>query len=48
MGTGCSLPYGKRQEHEAHYSLPTSAEVKNNGSMHPLLPYVFMAWCLIS
>jgi hypothetical protein len=29
MGTGCPITGGKRLEHEADHSPPTSAEVKN-------------------
>jgi hypothetical protein len=27
---------------------PPSAEIKNGRAIHPLPPYVFMAWCLIN
>jgi hypothetical protein len=43
MGTGGCLPGGKRQGSETDLSPPSSAEVKNGGTIPPLPPYVFMA-----
>jgi hypothetical protein len=37
----------KRPRHEADYSPPSSAEVKNTWSYTSTPPYVFMAWCLV-
>jgi hypothetical protein len=34
----------KRPVHKANDSPPSSAEIKHNGAIHSLLPYVFMAW----
>jgi hypothetical protein len=33
--------------HEADYSPPSSAEIKNVGAIPPL-PHIFMVWCLIN
>jgi hypothetical protein len=37
----------KRLGHEADYSPPSSAEVKNAWSYTSALQYVFMVWCLV-
>jgi hypothetical protein len=37
----------KQPDREADHSFPSSAEVKINGVMPPLPPYVFTAYCLI-
>jgi hypothetical protein len=38
----------KRQKREANESTPSSAEVKNGGSISTCPHYVFMAWCPIN
>jgi hypothetical protein len=37
----------KQPGHEANYSPPSSAEVKNMWSYISTLPYVFKVWCLV-
>jgi hypothetical protein len=38
----------KRQEREADYSPPSSAEVKNDGPITSIPLSVFLTWCLIN
>jgi hypothetical protein len=41
-------PGVKPPGYEAHYSLPSCAEFKNDGAIPSLPPYVFMARCLVN
>jgi len=45
---GALSPEVKQLVHEADYSLPPSAEVKNAHSCISTIPYVSMVWCLLS
>jgi len=47
MGTRSFFPGGKWPGCEADHSPPSSTEVKNVSSLHPLPQYIFMAWCLV-
>jgi hypothetical protein len=47
MGAGDLSPGVKRQEREADYSPPSSADVKNGGAIPLLPPYFLMSLCLI-
>jgi hypothetical protein len=48
MGNGGDLPEVKGSGREADHSSPSSAEVKNSGTIPSLPPDVFMAQRLIS
>jgi hypothetical protein len=45
---GLLLQGVKRQGRGGAHSPPPSAEVKNDGSIHPHPHYVFMAWCVVN
>jgi hypothetical protein len=39
---------GKQPGHEAEYTPPSSAEVKNVWSYISTSPHIFMVWCLVT
>jgi hypothetical protein len=46
--TGALSPGVKRKKREADHSHPSSAEVKNDGVLPPLLPNVFIATYILT
>jgi hypothetical protein len=47
VGNGGLFPGNERAGHEADHMSPSGAKVKNAWNSTSILPYVFMAWCLI-